>query len=148
MKGDDDNVINNPLLKAAATGSLMPTKEATATPSFSGATPGSTIVSSPTPMVQKGKFKDGNYKGSLEDAIYGNFQVKAVISGGKLVDVVPMAYPNDNRTSSSINSQAFPLLRDEAVAVQSYQIDIITGASDSSPAFERSLSTALKQASL
>jgi uncharacterized protein with FMN-binding domain len=82
----------------------------------------------------------------MEDAIYGNYRVKAVISGGKLTDVILLDYPNDNRTSNSINTQAFPMLRDEALAAQSAQIDIITGASDSSPAFVRSLQTALNQA--
>jgi len=125
-----------------------PTQELSPTPSQIEST---IPVSSPppppnTPIPVRGKYKDGTYTGSMEDAIYGNYRVKAVISGGKLTDVILLDYPNDNRTSNSINTQAFPMLRDEALAAQSAQIDIITGASDSSPAFVRSLQTALNQA--
>ncbi len=101
----------------------------------------------PTPTVKiAGKYRDGSYDGTVEDAFYGNLQVRAVIKNGRLTDVVPLLYPNDNRTSISINTQAIPLLRDEAINAQSASIDIISGASDSSPAFSRSLAEALKKA--
>jgi uncharacterized protein with FMN-binding domain len=100
-----------------------------------------------TPVVKVvGKYKDGAYDGTIEDAFYGNLQVRAIIKNGKLADVVPLLYPNDNKTSISINTQAFPMLRDEAIAAQSSQVDVVSGASDSSPAFSRSLAQALKKA--
>lgn len=117
----------------------------TAKPSSAPSLPLPTAI--PTPVItNNSKYKDGSFTGSVEDAYYGNMQVQAVISGGKLVDITPLQYPNDNRTSLSINSQAFPMLKDEALKAQSSQIDMISGASDSSPAFARSLSTALKLA--
>lgn len=91
-------------------------------------------------------YKDGTYDGSIEDAVYGNLQVEAVISDGKLTDIVPLQYPNDNNTSYSINTQAFPILRQEALSSQNANVDIVTGASDSSPAFLRSLQSALEKA--
>lgn len=93
-----------------------------------------------------GKFKDGTYQGSVEDAYYGNYQVAAVISGGKITDVQFLQYPNDNRTSISINSQASVFLKEEALQVQNANVDIVSGASQSSMAFQRSLQTALNQA--
>lgn len=93
-----------------------------------------------------GQYKDGTYTGSLEDAYYGNYQVAAVISGGKITDVQFLQYPNDNRTSISINSQASVFLKEEALQAQSANVDIVSGASQSSMAFQRSLQTALNQA--
>ena len=106
---------------------------------------------SPTPTTSSaggssGQYKDGTYTGPVTDAFYGNYQVQAVIKGGKLVDVVFLQYPNDNRTSLSINTQASVFLKQEAIAAQSANVDIVSGASDSSQAFRQSLASALSQA--
>jgi len=93
-----------------------------------------------------GKYKNGTYAGSVADAFYGNIQVQAVITNGKITDVIFLQYPNDNRTSQYINSQADPMLKQEAIQVQSAQVDIISGASASSQAFQASLANALAQA--
>lgn len=109
---------------------------------------GTALSPSPTPaQILTGKYKDGTYDGTVEDAIYGNLQVQVIIRGGKIFDVLPLLYPNDNRTSILINTQAFPMLRDNAIRKQRAQVDIISGASDSSPAFSRSLASALRRAS-
>lgn len=142
LKGNEDEV-------AIVGKKIEPTTSATntATPTPQKLPAFSFPTSTPTPQqTLKKKFKDGTYDGSIEDAFYGNLQVQAVIRDGRLVDVKPLLYPNDNRTSILINSQAFPMLRDEALNAQSPNVDIISGASDSSPAFERSLSSALKKA--
>jgi uncharacterized protein with FMN-binding domain len=93
-----------------------------------------------------GAYKDGTYTGSVQDAFYGNIQAQAVISGGKITDVVFLQYPNDNRTSQYINSVADPMLKQEAIQAQSAQVNIISGASASSQAFQVSLADALSQA--
>lgn len=93
-----------------------------------------------------GLYRDGTYDGSVEDAVYGLYQVSAVISGGKLSDITLLKSPDDNPTSVSINSQAFAIAKNEAIQKQNAQVDIITGASDSVPAFSRSLETALNKA--
>ena len=100
----------------------------------------------PAPQQARGQYRDGSFTGSVEDAYYGLIQVKAVISSGRLSDVQFLQYPNDNGTSISINTQAMPILRDEAIQAQSANVDIVSGASDSSPAFVRSLTSALSQA--
>lgn len=92
-------------------------------------------------------YKDGTYTGTVADAYYGNLQVKAIISGGKLTDVQFVEYPNDNNTTLKINQQAMPLLRSEAIQKQSAKVDIISSASQTSNAFKESLSSALQQAS-
>ncbi len=93
-----------------------------------------------------GQQKDGSYTGSVADAFYGNIQVKAVIQDGKLSDVVFLQYPNDRRTSIEINTQAMPYLKAEAIQIQSGNVDIVSGATDSSIAFRESMASALAQA--
>jgi len=74
--------------------------------------------------------------------------VQAVVQNGQLTAVRFLQYPNDRRTSQEINQQAMPLLQQEAIAAQSGQVDIVTGATDSSQAFQLSLTSALAQARL
>lgn len=101
-----------------------------------------------TPMMGQmmGKYKDGEYTGTVADAFYGNIQVKAIISGGKITDVQFLQYPNDRSTSIMINTQAMPMLKQEAITAQSANVDIVSGATDSSNAFIQSLGSALSQA--
>lgn len=93
-----------------------------------------------------GQYKNGTYTGSVADAYYGNIQVQAVISGGRLSDVIFLQYPSDRNRSIAINTQAMPYLKSEAIQAQSANVDIISGASDSSSAFVQSLGDALAQA--
>ncbi|MBI5613770.1 FMN-binding protein [Candidatus Gottesmanbacteria bacterium] len=93
-----------------------------------------------------GKFKDGSYVGSVADAIYGNIQVKATIQNGQLSDVVFLQYPNDRDRSIEINTFAMPILKREAIAAQSAEVDVVSGATDSSIAFTESLTSALSKA--
>jgi uncharacterized protein with FMN-binding domain len=110
--------------------------------------PNSTASLGPTPTsTATGKYKDGGFVGSVADAFYGNVQVKAIISGGKITDVQFLQSPNDRSTSVRINSQAMPLLTQEAIQVQSAQVDGVSGATATSQAFIQSLSSALQQAS-
>jgi len=91
-------------------------------------------------------YKDGRYTGSAADAYYGFIQVLAVISGGKLTDVQFLQYPNDRSNSVAINSQAMPYLKQEALQAQGANVNIVSGATDSSQAFIQSLSSALDKA--
>jgi len=91
-------------------------------------------------------YKDGSYTGSVADAQWGNIQVKAVIQNGKITDVQFVQYPNERSRSVMINDYADPQLTSEAIQAQSVNVDIITGATDTSEAFMQSLSDALTQA--
>ncbi len=100
----------------------------------------------PTPRQSSPQYKDGTFTGVVTDAFYGPYQVQAVISGGKIVDIIFLQYPNDRRTSIEINTQAMPYLRQEAIQSQSANVDIVTGATQSSLAFRQSLQSALSKA--
>jgi len=99
-----------------------------------------------TSSQSRGKYKDGNYTGKSEDAYYGNVQVKVTINNGKISDVIILDRPQNNGTSNYINSQAMPMLIAKAISAQSANINMISGASYSSPAFQKSLASALAQA--
>jgi len=98
----------------------------------------------PTP-TPTGKYKNGTYTGNSINEYYGSIQVAAIISGGKLSNISFLQYPNYGN-SGNINSYALPILRSEAISAQSANIDAVSGASETSPAFIASLDSALKQA--
>lgn len=89
---------------------------------------------------------NGAYTGSVADAYYGNLQVSAVIQGGKLVDVQFLQHPSDRSQSQRINGRADPILAQEAIQAQSANVNIVSGATASSQAFQESLASALAQA--
>ncbi len=115
----------------------------------SDTTPAPAPVATPSPVpVTKptGQYVDGTYTGSSADAYYGTVQVQAVISGGKLTAVKFLQYPSDRRTSQSINGSAMPALESEAIQAQSANVNAVSGATDTTQAFEQSLESALAQA--
>ncbi len=112
----------------------------------SGSATSTTAVGANSTPVPGALYRDGAYAGSVADAQWGYVQVQAVISGGKITEVKFLQYPNDRYRSVLINQYADPQLSSEAVQAQSAQVDIISGATDSSFAFIQSLSDALTQA--
>ena len=106
-----------------------------------------TPVPAPTPKpVPVSMYRNGQYTGDLVDAYYGNVQVKAIISGGRLTDVQFLDYPKDRQQSQQISRYAMPLLTSEAIQAQSAQVDVVSGATSTSGGFQQSLATALAQA--
>ena len=114
----------------------------------SGPTSTSTAGAAPTTTgtTSGALYKNGSYTGSVADAQWGYIQVKAIIQNGKITDVQFLQSPNDRNRSIDINNYADPQLTSEAIQAQSAQVDVISGATDSSEAFIQSLSNALSQA--
>lgn len=107
----------------------------------------STPTPTPAPTPKKtGQYTDGSYTGASVNAYYGYVQVRATVSGGRISNVQFLQYPNDRSTSREINSQAMPYLTQEAISAQSANVDIVSGATDTSNAFRQSLASALAQA--
>lgn len=135
-------------------GSTPPTNTSTVTNSASANTSkinaNTTITNraTNTNTAAKGQYRNGSYTGSVADAFYGNVQVKAVISGGKLADVQFLQYPNDRGHSIEINQYATPLLKQEAITAQNANVDLVSGATATSEAFIQSLTNALSQAAV
>lgn len=93
-----------------------------------------------------GKYKDGIYIGSVEDVYYGNVQVRTTISNGNISDVEFLQYPDDRDNSVKINARAMPILKSEAIKSQTADVDIVTGATQTSKGYIKSLSNSLAQA--
>lgn len=116
-------------------------------PSPAEAKPSTSLKTSPGPKpIAYGLYRDGTYVGQSANAYYGNVQVEAVIRGGQLTDVKFLDYPKDRSYSLYVSSQATPYLREEAIKTQNANVDIVSGATDTSYAFRESLASALAQA--
>ena len=146
---------------AAQTKSTAPTQSSAPVASAPAPTPAPAPAQTPTPTPAPapapapaptpkptGQYTDGTYTGSQADAYYGTVQVEAIVQGGKLTDVQFLQYPNSHSTSVYINQQAMPYLTQEAVQAQSANVNIISGATFTSMAFQQSLASALAKAKI
>ncbi len=129
---------------APTTTILPPTPTPTPTPPKTIPIPKPPVI--PPPILPKNLYADGTFTGDSVDAYYGYVQVEAKITNGKIAEVNFLDYPSDRNTSRHINSVAMPRLRSEAIAAQSYKVNIVSGATDTSMAFRESLQSALSLA--
>ena len=105
-----------------------------------------TVIPQPKTVNVAAAFKDGTYTGPATDAYFGTVQVQATVAGGKLTDVAFLQYPTDRGTSVRISNNAMPVLKSEAIKAQSAKVDIVSGATQTSQAFIKSLGSALADA--
>jgi uncharacterized protein with FMN-binding domain len=119
---------------------------AATTPNAAAATGNTTSTSgSGTPPPTSTTYTDGTYTGSVADAFYGQVQVQATIQNGAITSVKFLTYPTGGN-SSVVSARAVPLLMQEAITVQSANVDIVSGATQTSQAFQQSLGAALAEA--
>jgi uncharacterized protein with FMN-binding domain len=78
---------------------------------------------------------------------WGGVRVVLYVTGRRVTDV-RAAYPTERARSRSINSHAIPILRTEVLRAQSSRINAVSGATDTSGAYKRSLATALRTAGI
>jgi uncharacterized protein with FMN-binding domain len=78
---------------------------------------------------------------------WGGVRVVLYVTGRRVTDV-RAAYPTERARSQSINSHAIPILRTEVLRAQSSRINAVSGATDTSGAYKRSLATALRTAGI
>ena len=100
----------------------------------------------PAPAPAAAAYKDGTYTGSVADAYFGSVQVAAVIKSGQLSNVNILQYPNDSGHSRAVSNSSLPQLVQEAVQAQNANVNIVSGATQTSQAFQQSLADALAQA--
>ena len=86
------------------------------------------------------------YPGQLVSYQYGDIKVAITVKGGRIQSVtVPQSDATDPR-SQMINSEAIPILEQEALSAQSLNFNVVSGATYTSDAFAQSLQSALRQA--
>jgi uncharacterized protein with FMN-binding domain len=76
---------------------------------------------------------------------WGDVQVAVTVQGDDILDVETLAVPTDDRKSQRINSRAVPMLREEAIAIDSSDVAVVSGATYTSEAYAGSLQSALDQ---
>jgi len=130
----------------AATVATIPTAGGTASTAATAATTATTAAPATTAAAAPTQIADGTYVGASSSNRFGNVQVQAVYSGGQLVDVQILQYPNGDNRSVSINQYALPKLINEAVSAQSASVSSISGATYTSKSYIKSLQSAIDAA--
>jgi uncharacterized protein with FMN-binding domain len=77
---------------------------------------------------------------------YGILQLKATLTAGRLTGVTVVRLEPEPGRSQSIDAQAIPLLRAEALKAHSAEVDVISGATYTSEAYAQSLQSAIDRA--
>jgi uncharacterized protein with FMN-binding domain len=114
-----------------------PTPESAASPGPS-ATPAPTATPDPTAATLTAT-------GSAYEFRWGIVQVVVTVEGDQIVDVQAIQLPDGDRRSASISHQVEPMLRESALAADSADIDVVSGATYTSLAYAYSLQSALDQ---
>jgi uncharacterized protein with FMN-binding domain len=103
----------------------------------------STTASRSTTSASNGSGPSGTATGDAIPTQYGDAQVRVTVRNGKIVKIeAPQLQGNDPR-SVAISSAAEPILRHEALAAQSANIDAVSGATYTSESYTQSLQSAL-----
>ncbi len=92
--------------------------------------------------------RSGTVDGAVVDTQYGSVQVRVSFTGKRITDVHALKLTDSSGTSVSISAGAAPVLREEALAAQSSQIDVVSGATYTSEAYQQSLQSAIDAAHL
>lgn len=117
----------------SSTPSATPSATATATPSASASAPAAAAPATKT------------VTGTAVDTRYGPVQLKVTFEGTKITAIDAIQYPTESGRDQEINSQAIPMLQQEAMASQSAKIDTISGATYTSEGYIQSLQSAIDQ---
>ena len=76
---------------------------------------------------------------------WGDVQVAVTVQGQDIVSVETLAVPDDDRRSQRISAYVEPILREEAIAYDTADVSVISGATYTSRAYAASLQSALDQ---
>ena len=78
----------------------------------------------------------------------GTYQARIIVLDGEVIDVVALQAGSTAPESVSVNTKAIPAFRERVLAAQSWDVDAVSGASYTSPAFTESLHGAFEAAGL
>lgn len=78
----------------------------------------------------------------------GTYQARIFVRDGEVVDVQAVVAGTSAPESVAVNTMAIPEFRTRVLAAQSWDVDAVSGASYTSPAFLESLEGAFKAAGL
>ena len=111
---------------------------AATTPTTTTTTP-TTTTTTPTKTASGARTATG----IAVDTQYGAAQVRVTVKGGKITDIEALQLQGNDSRSLQISSSAEPILKQEALAKQSADIDAVSGASFTSASYTQALQSAL-----
>lgn len=99
------------------------------------------------PVAETGSsLVDGVYTGAVTSTGRGDYQVQLTVADGQMADINVVLYPDGDPNSVTINGNALPIYTAEALANQSAEVNLVSGASEAYKGFTGSLQDALDQA--
>lgn len=116
--------------------------------SGSAASGGSASGGSASGGSASGSSVSGTFDGTTTQTQYGPVQVEIVVSAGRITDVKALQLTDRGGRSVAISASAAPILRQEAIAAQSADIQAVSGATYTSDGYTTSLQSAIDQAGL
>ncbi|WP_020145807.1 FMN-binding protein [Terracoccus sp. 273MFTsu3.1] len=125
-----------------------PSSSAKSSKAPSGSTTSRGSTSGTTSKAAPAAPRSGTVDGAVVGTQYGSVQVRVSFTGTKITNVHALQLTDSSRTSVSISAGAAPTLRREALAAQSAQIDVVSGATYTSEAYQQSLQSAIDAAHL
>jgi uncharacterized protein with FMN-binding domain len=84
--------------------------------------------------------------GDLIETRFGDLQLEVTLEGSDIIEVVALSLPDDDSRSADISDDVGPILREEAIAYDTADVSVISGATYTSEAYADSLQSALDQA--
>jgi uncharacterized protein with FMN-binding domain len=133
---------------AAPAATSAPAAAAPSSSDVPTAAAGPTGAPTATPKRSSGSaaLAGGTVTGPVVQTQFGPVQVQVTLANGKITNVTALQLPSDRQRSAYISGIVGPMLQSEALAAQSAQIDLISGATYTSDAYAQSLQAALDQA--
>ena len=120
-----------------------PVPSTSATPTKSDAT--STAAPTVAPAKPVGGVT-GSFTGSVANTRYGPVQVKITVENGKIIDAQAVQAPSGS--NDRYTQKAVPVLRQQTIAIQSANVQGVSGASFTSYGWYQSLASAISKAGL
>jgi uncharacterized protein with FMN-binding domain len=88
----------------------------------------------------------GSFTGSVANTRYGPVQVKITVENGKIVDAQAVQAPSGS--NDRYTQKAVPVLRQQTIAIQSANVQGVSGASFTSYGWYQSLASAISKAGI
>jgi uncharacterized protein with FMN-binding domain len=102
--------------------------------------PSSSAAKPPTVSASK------TITGDAAPTRYGPVQLQVTFNGTRITRINVIDYPTESGRDQQINSYALPILNQEAMAAQSAQVDVVSGATYTSDGYAQSLQSAIDKA--
>ena len=122
-----------------------PSTSASTSPTTAASGGGSGTTATTAPPTTTGVTRTGT--GQDVQYMYGDLQLKVTERGSTITNIEILSDGAADPRSAEINSQAIPLLQQQAMSVQSANIDGVSGATFTSSAYAQALQSALDNVS-